>query len=497
MLNAFRQWLLRVLSSPVALTASVHQALEVVPLKSTSSIVPYDENLLERSSIQWQFGDWENLAKLERDTLQHHPDRAKLALLAAAAQLQQGNGQAGRQFTRLAQEWGCSKKLISQILIAGVHNSLGRAAAVSRQEQRAMQHLNNAISIGTPGSDAKLLSQARFGEQFDQLGLPRPQTHERGCIGKPEAIVVAESDVPAWIQQALLYAPASPPLLIAGAEAAQRSGDLDTAIRYWQRLAAVDGLRMEQGYYERLEQAYKLLKSFPPGSLEEESLSGDLDKYQLLMRIHQILKPKNYFEIGVQRGRSLFLATCPAIGVDPMPMVSKPLPEQVRVVQATSDWFFAEQAPNFLKEPIDMAFIDGMHLFEFALRDFINIEKFAAPHTLVVFDDILPGHPAQAERDRRTRAWTGDVWKMLPILRRYRPDLSLLLLDAYPTGLLCVSGLNPGNTALTATYSHIVEEWSHDAPIPAPILARSEALPCSDPKLEALLMRLLDARSVV
>ncbi len=76
-----------------------------------------EKALLERSSTQWQFGDWDSLAKLERDTLQHLPDRAKLALLAAAGHLQLGNDQAAFQCTRMAQDWGCSKKLISQILI--------------------------------------------------------------------------------------------------------------------------------------------------------------------------------------------------------------------------------------------------------------------------------------------------------------------------------------------------------------------------------------------
>jgi hypothetical protein len=114
-------------------------------------VVPYDENLLERARTQWQFGDWESLAKLDRETLQHHPDRAKLALLAAAGQFQQGDARLGRTFVRLAQDWGCSRKLISQIIIAGTHNSLGRAAALLGQEARALAHFNDAIAIGTPG----------------------------------------------------------------------------------------------------------------------------------------------------------------------------------------------------------------------------------------------------------------------------------------------------------------------------------------------------------
>lgn len=135
--------------------------------------VPYDENLLERARTQWQFGDWESLARLNRETLEHHPDRAKLALLAAAGRLQQGQAQAARQFTRCAQDWGCSKKLISQILVAGVHNNLGRAAAVAGQQHRALKHFESAIANGAQGANRQLLEQARSSQQSIQLG-PNP-----------------------------------------------------------------------------------------------------------------------------------------------------------------------------------------------------------------------------------------------------------------------------------------------------------------------------------
>ena len=144
-----------------------------IMLNHTDGLVPYDENLLEHARTQWQFGDWESLIKIERETLQHHPDRAKLALLAAAGHLQLGNNIVARQFTRLAQDWGCSKKLISQILIAGVHNSLGKAAAINGEGQRALQHFENAIAAGAPASELRLLTQARLGEQLEQLGLSK------------------------------------------------------------------------------------------------------------------------------------------------------------------------------------------------------------------------------------------------------------------------------------------------------------------------------------
>ena len=141
---------------------------EVLP---EQEVVPYDETLLERSRTQWQFGDWQSLAHLNRETLQHHPDRAKLALLAAAGRLQMGLDIEGKQFLRLAKDWGVSKKLLSQILIAGVHNSLGRAAAISNQQERAIQHFQNSIRMGTPGSEARLLATARVHQQYEQLGL--------------------------------------------------------------------------------------------------------------------------------------------------------------------------------------------------------------------------------------------------------------------------------------------------------------------------------------
>jgi hypothetical protein len=155
--------------------ASVKQTAKIMETRPEQFVVPYDENLLECARTQWQFGDWQSLAKLDRDTLQHHPDRAKLALLAAAGHLQTDNVGAAKQCIRLAQDWGVSKKLITQILIAGVHNSLARAAAISGQQPRALQHFESAITIGTPGSDVRLLTKARVGEQFGQLGLTVPE----------------------------------------------------------------------------------------------------------------------------------------------------------------------------------------------------------------------------------------------------------------------------------------------------------------------------------
>jgi tetratricopeptide (TPR) repeat protein len=157
-----------VLQDSPALDRPTAKLSEVEP-----QLVPYDKRLVERARIHWQFGDWDRLAALDRVALQHHPERAKLALLAAAGYLQQGDNDGACDLIRLAQDWGCTKKLVSQILIAGVHNTLGRAAAVAGQPSRAQQHFKSAIAIGAPGSETRLIAQARATHQLADLGLDR------------------------------------------------------------------------------------------------------------------------------------------------------------------------------------------------------------------------------------------------------------------------------------------------------------------------------------
>lgn len=136
----------------------------------SNQLVVFDENLLERSRTQWQFGDWESLTNISRESLQHHPDRAKLALFVAAGHAQCGNTEKLQQFILLAKDWGCSRRIISQVLISGVQNSLGCAAIAAGQPERAQLFFEHAVRTGMPGADIKLLSEARTRQQRKLLG---------------------------------------------------------------------------------------------------------------------------------------------------------------------------------------------------------------------------------------------------------------------------------------------------------------------------------------
>jgi hypothetical protein len=186
-----------------------------------------------------------------------------------------------------------------------------------------------------------------------------------------------------------------------------------------------------------------------------------MQRHEFLRRLHRQIKPKTYLEIGVNTGASLRLSRSRTIGIDPQFKVVHPLRCNLVLAKATSDDFFArpEALAHFRGKPTDLAFIDGMHLFEFALRDFINVERETSWTSVVVFDDMLPRDVHEAARDRETKAWTGDVYKVIPTLREYRPDLVLIPVDTQPTGLLVVLAPDRTSTVLTDHYDEIEKRY--------------------------------------
>ena len=142
-------------------------------------------------------------------------------------------------------------------------------------------------------------------------------------------------------------------------------------------------------------------------------------------------------------------------------MLTRPAAPNCRIFEETSDDFFARHDLIDLigGRDLDLAFIDGMHLFEFVLRDLANVERYAGPGTLAVLHDCLPVDAVSAARERTTSLWTGDVWKCVFALRKHRPDLTLTVIGVGPSGLLLVEGLDPANRTLSQQADEIVAEF--------------------------------------
>jgi Methyltransferase domain len=189
-----------------------------------------------------------------------------------------------------------------------------------------------------------------------------------------------------------------------------------------------------------------------------------------LRSVHDALEPQHYLEIGVASGKSLALSRCRSVGIDPGFHIDVPIDGNFALHRTSSDEYFTRPDPlaSTGGEPFDLAFIDGLHLFEFAFRDFINTERHMRPNSLVIFDDVLPRSVDEAARERHTLAWTGDVYPILEVLARYRPELSVIPVDTQPTGLLLIMGLDPASTVLRDSYDEIIAEFRHPDPQPVP-----------------------------
>lgn len=204
-----------------------------------------------------------------------------------------------------------------------------------------------------------------------------------------------------------------------------------------------------------------------------------MNRHGFLTGLHEVLAPRSYVEIGINDGRGIARSRTRTIGVDPDYKIKAELACDLKLVKATSDDFFArpDAIDWFPEGVIDFAFIDGMHLFEYAFRDFINTERLCTPGSVVVLDDMLPRSGPEAARDRYTGEWTGDVYKVAQVLERFRPDLAVVPIDSEPTGVTLIVGLDPANTTLQDNYDAIIAEYLTPDPqdVPDEVLHRRVA----------------------
>ena len=187
--------------------------------------------------------------------------------------------------------------------------------------------------------------------------------------------------------------------------------------------------------------------------------------FELLSRFHKFLKPNSYLEVGVSFGQSLAqaLPTTLAIGIDPRQAINHKIVAQTKMFIMTSDKFFEQQNLSQILngQALEMAFIDGLHTFQQVLRDFLNIERFSSPETVILIHDCMPVDPVTASADRKSGFWTGDVWKILPALNKYRHDLKIFVTPAPPTGLAIITNLDNKRTEqLEESYGKMVNDFS-------------------------------------
>jgi hypothetical protein len=200
--------------------------------------------------------------------------------------------------------------------------------------------------------------------------------------------------------------------------------------------------------------------------------SGE-DYYSVISRLHRHLQPKTYLEIGVLNGDTLALAECASIAIDPKLEINQDVigaKTSCLLFQISSDSFFSTYDPKtLLGGRIDIALIDGQHLFEFVLRDFINVERNLKGNSILLLDECIPtdAHICRRSFEDQSLAgasphpdwWAGDVWKAVVALKKSRPDLRIHPFNAAPNGLVAITNFNPDSEVLAHDYFDIVAQY--------------------------------------
>lgn len=168
------------------------------------------------------------------------------------------------------------------------------------------------------------------------------------------------------------------------------------------------------------------------------------------------------------------LASCDAIGVDPSPDVTVTLGDKTQLIEKSSDEYLSENEE--FPFPVDLVFIDGLHLAEYVLRDFANVKRRSHEGTTVILDDVFPNSKIQARRNRSSAIWMGDVWLALQHLSNLRPDLTITRVDTWPSGLAVITNLDPSNETLISSQKSFTSLVASEPQVPIDVLKRRKAV---------------------
>ncbi|MGC4020676.1 MAG: class I SAM-dependent methyltransferase [Cyclobacteriaceae bacterium] len=172
-----------------------------------------------------------------------------------------------------------------------------------------------------------------------------------------------------------------------------------------------------------------------------------MDRIQVINELMQQKGLRNYIEIGVFNGNVFFkiksgfkVAVDPDFRFDWLRKCGKAIVNPYNLMnhyfEKTSDDFFANDASTLLlNRKIDIALIDGMHEYAYALRDVENVLKYLNDDGIILLHDCNPMTPDAAISAAEWRlngskgVWNGDVWKTILNIRSLRSDLTAFVLD--------------------------------------------------------------------
>jgi hypothetical protein len=148
---------------------------------------------------------------------------------------------------------------------------------------------------------------------------------------------------------------------------------------------------------------------------------------------------QSYLEVGVAEGHTFFSLRCPRkTAVDPrfrFDLAEARAKEPSSIFhQETSDSFFGERAAG--AETFDLIFLDGLHIVDQIIRDFLNASARLSHKGVIVIDDVrpnsygssLPDMPQSFALKARLGitdpVWMGNVFKVVPFIDAFCQSFS-------------------------------------------------------------------------
>ncbi len=178
-----------------------------------------------------------------------------------------------------------------------------------------------------------------------------------------------------------------------------------------------------------------------------------MDRLKVLQTIIDRIKARTYLEIGVSAGNTFLRVRAPKkIALDPRFkmsgrkrlrfMLTNPCNRRNESCEMTSEQFFATRSHLLQEHGLDVAFVDGLHTYEPALRDVEHCLRHLNPGGVIVMHDCNPPSEAAAiPAASRAQAkemnlpgandeWCGDTYKAVIHLRSQHDQLRVFVIDA-------------------------------------------------------------------
>jgi len=141
-----------------------------------------------------------------------------------------------------------------------------------------------------------------------------------------------------------------------------------------------------------------------------------------------------YLEIGVRKGSTIArIDANNKIGVDPVLQLDKLDPKlRKKLGKSKNITFYEEESDTFFRhnnQKFDVVLIDGLHLYEQALRDILNTLNCLNNNGVVIVHDCNPQTEEAQSRTEIEGLWNGDVWKAIYAMKTHYKTIDYFVLD--------------------------------------------------------------------